>query len=467
MKGLQRQAALIFLAPLITALLISLPYVVSGRFARALAGALDWIDIVVLLALSLVMLVPPVFGYRMMVHIAGSLTHSSEMVRRVAEGDFSRTLAAWAAEHNELIDLEQGINATAVRLQERLVELGEEKARVETILANMEEGVLLVDGAKRIILMNPAAEYMFDRPAADMLGRDHLEITHHFDLDQKLDKVLQTGEPQLLEIKRARPEEQILACRLAPAGSGVTEGRGVLMVLRDITRSRKLEQMRTEFVSNVTHELRTPLTSIKGFAETLLEGALDDAETARHFVGIIKKESDHLSQLIEDILDLSRIESGRWKLKKEPVNLAVLAQDTAVRLKPKAGNQGVSLTVDAPADLPMVPGDAHRLAQVLINLVDNALKYTPAGGAVTVTVADAGPLVSVRVTDTGAGIPKADLPRIFERFYRVDKARTRATGGTGLGLAIVKHIVDAHGGTIGVVSDTGQGATFTFSLPKS
>ncbi len=467
MKGLQRQAALVFLAPLLGVLAIGLPYVVSGRFVRALHGEITWVDLVVWVCIGMIMMLPPLLGYRVMVRVAGSLSESSEVVRRVAEGDFSRTLAAWAAEHSELFDLEQGINATALRLRDRLIELGEEKARLEAILANMAEGVLLMDAQKRILMVNPAAEAMFGRPAEDVIGRDHLEITHHFDLDQRLDRVLSSGEPELLEIKRARPEEQILECRLAPAGAGLKEQRGLLLVLRDITRPRRLEQMRTEFVSNVTHELRTPLTSIGGFAETLLEGALDDPDTARHFVGIIKKESEHLSRLIEDILDLSRIESGKWKMQKAPVDLGALTQETSGRLRSKAENLGVHLEVIVPADIPTIPGDPHRLAQVLINLIDNALKYTPAGGKVTVSAEDEPQHVKLVISDTGTGMPKADLPRIFERFYRVDKARTRSTGGTGLGLSIVKHIVDAHGGTISVVSDVGQGATFTITIPKS
>ncbi|HLN63281.1 MAG TPA: ATP-binding protein, partial [Symbiobacteriaceae bacterium] len=237
-------------------------------------------------------------------------------------------------------------------------------------------------------------------------------------------------------------------------------------VLQDITRARKLEQMRTDFVSNVTHELRTPLTSINGFAETLLEGALDDPETARHFVGIIKRESEHLGRLIEDILDLSRIEGGKWKVKKEWLHLAELAEETAGRLASKAESLGVDLRIEVSSDLPAIQGDPGRLAQVMLNLVDNALKYTPAGGSVTVAAEDLGQSVRVKVIDTGAGIPKIDLPRLFERFYRVDKARSRATGGTGLGLSIVKHIVEAHGGSVGVESEIGEGSTFYFTLPR-
>jgi len=467
MRRLERQALRYFLGPLAAIILISVPYLGSERLGQALESGPDLIDILVWLMVAGLSLIPPIWGYRITLRIAAALAQSTEVVRRVAAGDFSRTLAAWASETSEMFDLEMGINATAVHLQDRLSELSEEKTRLEAILANMAEGVLLLDADKHVVLVNPAAEAMFGIKRADVMGRDHLEITHHFALDQSLDRVIASGEPELVEIKRARPEEQVLEGRIAPAGRALTERTAVLLVMRDITRYRRLEQMRTEFVSNVTHELRTPLTSIGGFAETLLEGALDDPEAARHFVGIIKRESDQLSRLIADLLDLSRIESGKWRMRKEPVHLATLAAETVGRLAPRAQSLGVQLEITIADAIAVLPGDPDRLAQVFINLVDNALKYTPAGGRVTVSAVENDRTVSVSVADTGAGIPKADLPRIFERFYRVDKARSRSTGGTGLGLSIVKHIIEAHGGSIGVVSDTGKGATFSFSLPKS
>jgi two-component system, OmpR family, phosphate regulon sensor histidine kinase PhoR len=466
MKRLHRQAFLFFLVPMLAVLLVGVPYGISGHPARALEVGPTGLDLLVWGYLLVAVLVPPIWGYRLTVRMARALAQTTEAARRLADGDFSRNLAEWAAENSELFDLEQSINATAVHLRERVAELGVEKARLEAILCNMDDGVLLVDGKKRIMLVNPAAESMFGIAGAEAVGKDHLEVTHHFHLDELLGKVLATSQPQVLEIKRAKPGEQILEARMAPAG-GAGEPQGVLLVIRDVTRSRKLEQMRTEFVSNVTHELRTPLTAIRGFAETLLEGALDDPDAAHHFVEIIKRESDHLGHLIEDLLDLSRIESGKLKVRKEPVDLATLAAETVGRLAEKAQGLGVQLNLAFPEGLPVISGDPARLAQVLINLVDNGLKYTPAGGSVTVSAEEAGPFLKVTVRDTGVGIPKADLPRIFERFYRVDKARSRATGGTGLGLSIVKHIVDAHGGSISCVSDVGQGAVFTFTLPKS
>jgi two-component system phosphate regulon sensor histidine kinase PhoR len=463
MRRLQRQATFLFLIPLIVILAVGVPYISSGRLLLALEGNYTGLDICVWLLLGTAILLPPAWGYRLILILASDVAQATEVTRRMAEGDFSRSLSAWAAPTTELSDLEQSIMQTRQHLQERLAELAVEKARLEGILRHMAEGVILVDDRKRIVLLNAQAEAIFGIRASEALGHDHLEVTHHFQLDEALEKVRQTGEPTVLEIRRARPEEQILECRVAPV-PGTAGPTGYLVVLRDITTARKLEQMRTDFVANVTHELRTPLTSIRGFAETLLDGALEDTEAARNFVGIIKREGEHLAALIEDLLDLSRIESGRWRVQPLEINLAELVADALGGLAQKAVDQGIELRIAVPEI--QFQADPGRLAQVLINLVDNALKYTPAGGRVLVQAEDLGEQVQIQVADTGTGMPKADLPRIFERFYRVDKARTRKTGGTGLGLSIVKHIVEAHGGKISVESELGQGTTFTVTLPK-
>lgn len=466
MKQLHRRACIFLLLPLGIALLVGVPYVGSGLLARAVTRGPAWWDWAIWVSVAALVLVPPLWVYWLSLRLSRALAQTAEVAKRVAAGDFSRKLADWAAETSEMSLLEQSINAAAIHLQQRLSELSVEKARLEAILQNMVDGVLLVDSRRRLVLVNPAAEAMFGIRADEVLGKDHLAVTHHFDLDEKMLQVLQDGQTCSLEIRRARPQEEILEARLAPSGYG-TEEQGVLVVLRNVTRARQLEKMRTEFVANVTHELRTPLTAIQGFAETLLDGALDDPDAARHFVGIIKQESESLARLIEDLLDLSHIESGKWKMYREPIQVAHLVQETVERMGPQAQEKGITLEVHVPAELPEITGDPRRLSQVLLNLMSNALKYTPSGGTVSVRAWEEDRWVRVSVADTGVGIPKADLPRVFERFYRVDKARSRATGGTGLGLSIAKHIVEAHGGSITVESDVGQGATFTFSLPKS
>jgi len=426
-----------FFLPAAVGLAAGLPYVLSGRLRAALLTGPGPLDFTVWLVVAGALLLSPLQGYRETRRLAAALEREADLAKKRAERDY----------------------------QERLSGLLLEKARLDVILKHMADGILLVDQRRRIVLMNPAAEQMLGISRHEALGRDHLEITHHFDLDERLARVLATGVPETLEIRRARPQQQILEARVSLAGSA--QERSALVMLRDVTRARQLEQMRKDFVANVTHELRTPLTSIQGFAETLLEGALEDPDTARHFVEIMHRESSHLSALIDELLDLSRVESGKFRLQRRPTPPAELIEAAVSRLAPKAEKKGIRLTAEVPGVLPPVDGDPDRLIQVLSNLVDNAVKYTPADGRVTVSAWKSEGGVRIAVQDTGPGIPQADLGRIFERFYRVDKARSRATGGTGLGLAIAKHIVEAHGGAIEVASEVGRGSTFTVILPTA
>jgi two-component system phosphate regulon sensor histidine kinase PhoR len=234
-------------------------------------------------------------------------------------------------------------------------------------------------------------------------------------------------------------------------------------VFHDITELKRLEQMRKDFLANVSHELKTPITSIKGFSETLLDGAMEDRKLREYFLTIILKESDRMQNLIADLLDLSKIEQQGFKLQMGNVNLKMLLEEIEVMLRGKAANKTIDLQLQAAQDV-TIPGDPHRMKQIFLNLISNAIVYTPAGGRVVVSLETSHHWVSVKVSDTGIGIEKAEIPRIFERFYRVDKARSRNTGGTGLGLSIVKHLVEAHRGLITVESDVGVGTTFTVML---
>ena len=240
------------------------------------------------------------------------------------------------------------------------------------------------------------------------------------------------------------------------------------MVLHDVTELRRLEQVRTEFVANVSHELRTPLTAIHGYLETLLDGALEEPENARRFLEIVFRHTERLGRLTDDLTDLSNIELGRISLRLEPTRLHEVADSVLTIIAPRAVSEAVTVDATLPPDLPEVMVDRDRLAQILINLIDNAVKYTPKGGHVRVEGRGVGQgMVEVTVRDTGVGIPKADLPRLTERFYRVDKARSRELGGTGLGLAIVKHLVLAHGGELHIDSELWKGTTVRFTLPEA
>ena len=239
-----------------------------------------------------------------------------------------------------------------------------------------------------------------------------------------------------------------------------------MAVLRDVTELRHSERLRRELTANVSHELRTPLTSIKGFTETLLDGAVRDEATSRRFLTIISSEADRLVKLVDDLLDLSQLESKRVTLDLRRVNVAALVAHTVDKLQPLAQGSGLLLEQAAPPEV-WVTADRDRLEQVLTNLIDNALKYTPTGGRVDVRVAQADREVEISVSDTGKGIGPADLPHVFERFYRADRSRTRGSGGTGLGLAIARHIVEAHGGRIRVDSLLDEGTTFLFTIPQN
>jgi two-component system phosphate regulon sensor histidine kinase PhoR len=249
-----------------------------------------------------------------------------------------------------------------------------------------------------------------------------------------------------------------------------------VLVFHDITELRRLEKIRKDFVANVSHELRTPLTSIKGYVEALLDGAKDDPAASAKYLDIILKQSDRLNVIIEDLLELSKIESGRVSFKEEPIDLRSVIDRTLSMMKPIADKRGHRLTASVPSTLPPMAGDEGRLVQVLTNLLDNAVKYTPTGGTITVAaklipeigiLEQSGQTIEVSVADTGIGIPEQDRPRVFERFYRVDKARSRELGGTGLGLAIVKHIVEGHGGQVWVEANQPQGSRFVVRLPVS
>jgi two-component system phosphate regulon sensor histidine kinase PhoR len=269
------------------------------------------------------------------------------------------------------------------------------------------------------------------------------------------------------EVTLSVPVPRVLQVQAVPLRLGGA-GAGVVLVLYDVTELRRLEQVRTEFVANVSHELRTPLTAIRGYLETLLEGALGDPAHARPFLEVAHRHTARMGRLIDDLTDLSNIELGRVRLERVPVDLSAAVDAALAVVSPRAAAAGVEATVEIPPDLPFVSADLDRLTQILINLLDNAVKYSPTGGSVQVRAAALpGRRVEVAVADAGIGIPPADLPRVTERFYRVDKARSRELGGTGLGLAIVKHLVLAHGGDLRIESEPGKGTTVRFTLPAA
>jgi two-component system phosphate regulon sensor histidine kinase PhoR len=298
------------------------------------------------------------------------------------------------------------------------------------------------------------------------IGKKPLEIVRNIEVQEMVDKALKLEQGvDSREISVLLPKEKILLVHATPViRSGVTEG--AVLVFHDLTHLKHLERIRQDFVANVSHELRTPVSSIKGYAETLLEGALEDKENARDFLKIIYADSDRLARLIDDLLNLSKIESGKLKLNIKPCSVLSITGKVVSGLLGQAKNKAIAIVIDISKDTSNILADEARIAQVLLNLLDNAIKYNREGGKITVTAEETDSFVQVNISDTGIGIPERDISRLFERFYRVDKARSRELGGTGLGLSIVKHIVSAHHGEVFVQSTLGQGSTFSFTLPK-
>ena len=388
----------------------------------------------------------------------------SRAAERLALGDYQARVRLGAPdEHGRLGET---LNVLAERVQEAIRDLTSEKAQVEAILGQMVEAVIAVDDSQRVLAVNAALARLFKLDPAACRGRPLLEVLRHPALEELLLSVLMDRQARAEEVRLAAPEEHVFQAHAGPLELGGGAG-GALLVLHDITRLRRLEQVRKDFVANVSHELRTPLASIKAFAETLRGGALEDKKTGLEFVETIEKDADRMTRLVDDLLELSALESGRLTPSLEPLSLMEIAREAAESLRPLAEKRRVSLEVRDPGPLPKVLADRGQLRQVFNNLIDNAVKFNREGGAIVVAAESRGSIVSVSVKDTGPGIPSQDLPRIFERFYRVDKARSRELGGTGLGLAIVKHIIEGHGGSVSVDSRSGQGSTFSFTLPAT
>lgn len=403
-------------------------------------------------------------------HVLKPIRTLTDQARAIAAGDFHLpSLPAGPEGNDEVHELALAIGAMARQLEGTFREITQQSVQLEGILRSLLNGVLALDRRHRILLFNPVAERYFGVSAAEATGRVLLEVIRHYELATLCEEVLSSGVPKTRELTvLLGSEERVLQTEAAPLSSGAGAGTdgGVVIVFHDITELRRLERVRKDFVANVSHELRTPLTSIKGFVETLLDGAMNDPPTCRRFLEIINQQTDRLVALVNDLLDLSRVESADIPLRRRPVDINALAEEIGITLGPRAAGQRLQFEVDLAPGLPLLYGDEDLLRRLLLNLVDNAIKYTPAGGRVVIrTRQEKTGGISLAVADTGVGIPRRDLSRIFERFYRVDKARSRQLGGTGLGLSIVRHVVERHGATIDVQSEVGVGSTFTVHFP--
>ena len=402
---------------------------------------------------------------------AGSLLISRAISRRIRElkqfsgrvagGDF-RPLEIPPG-GDELDDLARALNHTAAQLDGTIRVLTDERNRSAAILRSMIEGVAVISAQERVLFSNRAFSQILGLESIVVEGRPLVEVVRQSDLLAVIKRALANHEEISSEIVVGTVRPRSFAVTASPVrAEGPT---GAVLVLHEISELRRLERVRQDFVANISHEFRTPLTAIQGFAETLLGGALDDTANRRRFVEIIRNHATRLARLTEDLLELSRIEAGQMELEFRPVRVEYLIESCLETARLKAAQRDLIVEVSIPDGLPSIRGDANRLQEVLQNLLDNAVQYTPENGRIEVQASQVGDAVVLTVADTGIGIPQAEQGRIFERFYRVDAARSREAGGTGLGLSIARHIVDAHGGKLWVESAVGEGSRFHFSIP--
>ncbi|MCM2358538.1 MAG: ATP-binding protein [Geobacteraceae bacterium] len=415
-------------------------------------------------SLALATLISLVLSYILSNVTSRSLRTMAAIASRIGRGEFGMRIPISAGD--EVGELARVMNDMAVRIEDQLGSISAEKNRLDTILRGMGEGLMVTDAHGVITLVNPAFRTLF-AIRDEVEGRPLIEITRHPALHDAFKIVIATRNERLEEITLPSGEEKTVLTHWVPLLER-GEIQGVVAVFHDISDLKMLERVRKDFVANVSHELRTPVAVIKGYAETLLSDLLrTKPEQAARFIGIIHNHSERLASLIGDLLTLSELESGGMALALAPTTIEGVVRHAAMLLEQKAQEKDISIDCGNLGNLPVVLADRGRLEQVLINLLDNAIKYTPAHGSVTVSAAEASNMVRIAVTDTGIGIPPKDLPRLFERFYRVDSARSREQGGTGLGLSIVKHIVQLHGGTVSVESTPGKGSAFSFTLKKA
>lgn len=395
-------------------------------------------------------------------NLTAAIASLADMARRIGQGD----LAARAAPspQPELADLARALNAAAEGMSQQAEAARREARYYAAILQQMDEAVVIVDGPGRVQFVNAAFARLFGIDEQAAQGRSSEQIALNYDLSALLLRAMQQNAVQHDEVRVSHPSPRSLATVVTPLLDEQSQTIGAVAVLHDLTELRRLDEVRREFVANASHELRTPAAGIKALAEALQMGAWRDPEKGPHFVQQIVAAADRLTAILDDMLTLTRVERGRQLLNPEALDVPHAVQEVVAQLRLRADGKQIDLRAEvAPGDT--IHADPQGLHTVLLNLVDNALKYTPEGGTVTVggRAVTGGYELSVR--DTGVGIPAAHQGRIFERFYRVDKARDRATGGTGLGLAIVKHIVEAHGGRVAVVSSPAEGSTFSVFFP--
>ena len=407
-----------------------------------------------------------IFSFFVWLAVTRTMTISLKKMAKLLTcfGDGSPLQKVKIYSNDEIGKLVTALNETSHQLKEKIGALTAERDKIQTTLSSIIEGIVAINEEGRIALFNPAAGKMLNFGSDRAIGRLYWEVIRSSSLNIFIKEAL--GKEELLskEITILLPQERIFDVTIIPPAGGA---RGAVVALHDITEIRRLERMRIEFVASVSHELRTPLTAIKGFVETLKMGAANDPSRRQQFLGIIERNAQRLSNLIDDLFTISHIESGEVKLEFQSLNIGELIEEMADSFEKKIEEKRHRNILNIPSHLPAVRADRKRIEQVLSNLLDNAIKFTPPGGEISLAATLEEEHVRVEVSDNGIGIPQKHLGRLFERFYRAEEARSRELGGTGLGLSIVKHIIQAHGGEVGVESEGKKGSKFFFTLHKA
>jgi two-component system sensor histidine kinase VicK len=405
-----------------------------------------------------------ILGFALARTITGPIREVTRRAQEMAAGNFDQTITVRS--QDEVGQLGRAFNLMTAQLKQTLADIRQEQSRLEAILANMADGLLALDAGGRIIKANPAAQRLLGQPEEALLGRTVGEVWPDLGLEEDVREAAERSSTVsrmlLLDANGGATAIQSYVTALQP-----DPGRpgGAVIVLHDVTELQRLENMRREFVANVSHELKTPLTTVKSYVETLLDGAVEDPALGTRFLRVVESETDRMVRLVRDLLSLSQMDQGMQGWDIGPVDLPTLVDEAVARLAVPAERKRLQVSRHYQPGLEMANADRDKLMQVLLNVLANAIEFTPEQGRVYVEVLKRGTMAEVVVRDTGIGIPKEDLPRIFERFYRVDKARSRMLGGTGLGLAIARQIVEMHGGQIGITSDLGKGTEVRFTVP--
>ncbi len=402
--------------------------------------------------------------------ISRRISRPIEQMKKSAEqfagGDLSHRLASPATK--EMAGLADAMNQMAAQLDSRIETIISQRNQLETVLASMLEGVIAVDSEERIVSINRAAAQLFDNEPTTCQGKSIQEVIRSPALQQFIQSALNNPNPAEEDITVYQNEERVIDVKSSPLLDAGQQQIGTLVVFNDVTQLRRLENMRRDLVANVSHEIRTPLTAIKGFVETLQQGKVDKAEENSRFLGIIQKHVDRLNSIVEDLLALARIEQKdeQKEINFEPAKIVDVCQAAIHLCQPKAEEKKIRIDLDCEKDTTGII-DPSLIEQAVVNLLDNALKFSEPQSTVLVKSHQQNSEVIISIQDHGIGIAQKHLPRLFERFYRVDKARSRKMGGTGLGLAIVKHIAQAHGGHVMVESQLGEGSRFSIHLPHN